>query len=131
MPFGRFFPNTRDIPDERMFTNPLWSTWAMYKKDINETVVLDYAKKITEYGFSNSQIEIDDKWTPSYGSWDFDRKKFPDPKRLIETLTAMGFRTTLWVHPFATPFTQPYWSGIMQQPELDENARDVSKHCPL
>ena len=111
---GRFFPKPRDIPDERMFTHPIWSTWAMYKKDINETVVLDYAKKITEYGFSNSQIEIDDKWTPSYGLWDFDRKKFPDPKRLIETLTGMGFRTTLWVHPFATPFTRPYWSGIAQ-----------------
>ena len=34
------------IPDLRMMTDPIWSTWAQYKTNINESVVLQFAGDI-------------------------------------------------------------------------------------
>ncbi|KAK6175698.1 hypothetical protein SNE40_014099 [Patella caerulea] len=95
----KYLKTPSTIPDETLFTKPIWCTWAQYNKQVNESAVMDYANTILKHGFSHSQIEIDDDWTPFYGDLDFN-KKFPDPKNMIKKLNAMGFRITLWVHPF-------------------------------
>lgn len=88
------------VPDEMMFRNPIWSTWARYKVDINQSLVLQFAQEILDNGFPNGQIEIDDDWETCYGELEFSSTKFPDPKGMVDTLKQMGFRVTLWVHPF-------------------------------
>lgn len=90
-----------NIPDELMFRAPIWTTWARYKEKIDQPKVLQFAEEISQNGFSASQIEIDDDWTPSYGDLDFNAHKFPDPKHMVDTLKEKGFRVTVWVHPFA------------------------------
>ena len=37
---GHFFQRSTGVPDERMFRYPLWSTWAQYKRRINQRQVL-------------------------------------------------------------------------------------------
>ena len=37
-------PESLSIPDERMFTFPVWSTWAQYKVHINESVIIGFAR---------------------------------------------------------------------------------------
>ena len=37
-------PDSLSIPDERMFTFPVWSTWAQYKTHINESVIIGFAR---------------------------------------------------------------------------------------
>ena len=76
------------------------STWAKYKANINQTTVLDFAKQINKNNFPNSQIEIDDKWEACYGTLKFDNKKFPNATDMVSQLHKMGFRVTLWLHPF-------------------------------
>jgi hypothetical protein len=98
---NNYFAKPKDYPDERMLKSPIWSTWANFKKRINETSVRAFANDILSNGYSNSQIEIDDKWQTAYGDFSFDTEKFPDIKRFVTELNKMGFRTTLWVHPFA------------------------------
>ncbi|KAK2724962.1 hypothetical protein QYM36_001421 [Artemia franciscana] len=90
----------RSFPDERVFKDPIWSTWAQYKVFINETKVFEYANAIVENNFNNSQLEIDDNWEICYGSHEFDPEKFPDPAGMVATLKNQGFRVTLWIHPF-------------------------------
>lgn len=92
------FPKSH--PDERMVRHPVWSTWARYKENVNETAVLQLANEIETHGFQHSQIEIDDNWEQCYGTLNFDETKFPDIKNLTDQLKARGFRTTLWIHPF-------------------------------
>jgi len=41
------------------------------KANINESIVLDFATKIRENGFSVSQVEIDDNWESCYGDATF------------------------------------------------------------
>lgn len=98
-----------DYPDERMVRHPIWSTWARYKRDINESIVLEFADEILQYKFNNSQYEIDDDWEVCYGALTFNTNKFPDIKNLTDTLKAKGFRVTLWIHPFINKNCSPWY----------------------
>lgn len=88
------------LPDQRMVQHPIWSTWVRCKKDVNDSAVRAFAKEIVGYGFNNSQIEIDDNWETCYGSGQFNKSRFPNMTQLGTHLNAMGFRVTLWNHPF-------------------------------
>ncbi|XP_068152502.1 myogenesis-regulating glycosidase-like [Drosophila tropicalis] len=95
-----FLGKPTGIPDERMIKHPVWSTWALYKTSVSDEIVREFAKNIIENGFNNSQIEIDDDWEDCYGALTFRKSKFPNTKQLTDDLKEMGFRTTLWIHPF-------------------------------
>ena len=83
-----------------MMTYPVWSTWAEYKQDINQSVVLDFAHTIKEQGFRASKVEVDDNWEQCYGDATFDPVKFPDPVGMVREVQGLGSRVTLWIHPF-------------------------------
>lgn len=97
---SKFIPPPITIPDEKLFHYPIWSTWAQFHKDINESNVIKYANAILEHNFTHAQIEIDDDWTPAYGDMVFNEKKFPNASAMIKELNDLGFRVTVWVHPF-------------------------------
>jgi hypothetical protein len=90
----------KSYPDERMVQYPIWSTWALYKAEIDDKVVREFADLIVNNGFNNSQLEIDDDWEDCYGALTFRKNKFPNIKQLTNDLKAKGFRVTLWIHPF-------------------------------
>lgn len=97
---SRFWSKPRAIPDERMMTDPVWSTWARYKTFITQNLTLQFASEIRRYGFNDSQLEIDDNWETCYGELEFSSRKFPNPAAMVSQLKAQGFRVTLWIHPF-------------------------------
>jgi len=100
-----------DIPDEQMFRQPVWSTWAVYKRNITQATVMAFAMEIQKHGFEAAQLEIDDDWTPAYGDMRFDSAKFPDAKSMVAELHRLGFRVTVWVHPFASIRSNALGSG--------------------
>lgn len=105
-----FLKKPTGTPDERMVEHPIWSTWARYKVDINESVVERFANEIISNGFNNSQLEIDDDWEVCYGALTFRTSKFPNIKNFTDRLKARGFRVTLWVHPFINKGCEPWYS---------------------
>nr|XP_045612251.1 myogenesis-regulating glycosidase-like isoform X3 [Procambarus clarkii] len=98
--YPKFFSLPEGVPDALMIQDPIWSTWAEDKTDVNDSRVLDLAQQIKEHGFNNSQLEIDDDWETCHGNAVFNPDKFPDPKALVDQLHSEGFRVTLWIHPF-------------------------------
>ncbi|XP_062540007.1 myogenesis-regulating glycosidase-like [Armigeres subalbatus] len=109
-------------PAEEMVKYPIWSTWARYKKDINDTVLYVYADEIYKNGWRNGQIEIDDNWEKCYGSLEFDNSKFPRMKHTVGVLKAKGFpRVTLWVHPFVNKDCEPAYSDALRNDYLVAN----------
>jgi hypothetical protein len=48
-------------PDEWVIRHPIWTTWAKYKKDITDDIVVGFAQDIADHGFTG-QIEIDEFW---------------------------------------------------------------------
>ncbi len=102
------------IPDERILHEPIWSTWARYKVKVNQTLVLQYAKEIHDYGFPASQIEIDDMYTPAYGDFTFDTVKFPDALAMTKEVHSLGYRVTSWIMPFANLDSKAFQEGAEQ-----------------
>ncbi|KAH9392310.1 hypothetical protein TYRP_005383 [Tyrophagus putrescentiae] len=93
------------VPDERLFKEPVWSTKVAFKeKAINQSAVVEFAKQIKQHAFPASQVEIDgDQWEGHYGDLTFDPTRFPNPKAMVDSIHALGFKVSLWVHPFVSP----------------------------
>ncbi|XP_036383007.1 myogenesis-regulating glycosidase-like [Megalops cyprinoides] len=96
----RYFNKPNKVPSEVVFRHPIWSTWAMYKTEIDEEKLLTYAANIRKYGFNCSHLELDDRYTTGYGEFDFDPVKFPNASSVFQKLKADGFLVSLWTHPF-------------------------------
>lgn len=100
---SRYFPPSGRMPDERLFSSPQYNTWIELMYDQNQAGILNYAKGIREHGFPGGVLMIDDNWQEDYGKWDFNKGRFPNPRAMIDTLHADGFKVMLWVCPFVSP----------------------------
>lgn len=110
MAVKEFLKKPTGLVDRRMVEHPLWSTWARYKRDVNESSVEKYVSEIEKYGFKNSQFEIDDDWETCYGALEFSETKFRNVRKTTDDLHALGYRVTLWIHPFINKGCEPYYS---------------------
>jgi Glycosyl hydrolases family 31 len=95
-----YFPPSGKTPDELLFLAPQYNTWIELMYDQNQNDILKYAKAIRDNGFPPAVLMIDDNWQQNYGQWDFKQNKFPEPKALVDTLHARGFKVMLWICPF-------------------------------
>uniref|UniRef100_A0A182NNA4 Glycoside hydrolase family 31 N-terminal domain-containing protein n=1 Tax=Anopheles dirus TaxID=7168 RepID=A0A182NNA4_9DIPT len=102
-------------PAESMVTEPIWSTWARYKRDIDDTVVRQFAAEIISNGFGG-QYELDDDWEWCYGALTFNETKFPNIRNTISAIRDLGFdRTTIWIHPFINKGCEPWYSDARRR----------------
>lgn len=103
-----FFPSNGKIPDELLFTNPQYNTWIELMYDQNEEDILTYAQSIIDKGYPPGVLMIDDNWQEDYGTWEFSKKRFKNPKAMIEKLHKMGFKVMMWVCPFVSADSQVF-----------------------
>jgi len=98
----------RRVPPAEYFRLPIYTTWVEHKAAVDQAKVLEFARAIRAHDLPAGVLELDDKWEVHYGDMDFDPVKFPDPKAMNDELHRMGFRSTLWVHPFVNPDTATF-----------------------
>jgi len=104
-------PTLPQPPSLEMLRAPIWSTWARFKMDVDQSKVEAYANEIASRGFPRSHLEVDDRWSTKYGDLEFDPIKFPDAAGMIERLHGLGYTVTLWVVPFAALDSEAYAEG--------------------
>jgi alpha-glucosidase (family GH31 glycosyl hydrolase) len=100
------FPQT--TPPMEYMRLPVYTTWVELKTAVSQESVIAFAKSIREHDLPAGVIEIDDKWENGYGDLLFNTTKFPDPKSMNDQLHQMGFKVTLWVHPFVNVGTHAF-----------------------
>lgn len=105
---AQVFPSSGATPARRLFAAPQYNTWIETPLVPSEESVLAYARRILDAGLEPGTIFIDDNWAPDFGTWHFDRGRFPDPERLIRTLADWGFDVMLWVVPFLSPDSKAF-----------------------
>ena len=98
-----FFPASGRTPDPILFTRPQFNTWIELTYNQNQKDVLTYAHAIVANGFPPAVLMIDEGWFEGYGTWEFHRGRFPDPKAMMDELHGMGFKVMLWVCPYIQP----------------------------
>jgi len=97
------FPASGKLPDLALIEKPQWNTWVELTYFQNEKGILDYAKAIGANGFPTGGVMmIDDTWQFGYGIWQFDPRRFSDPRGMVDTLHGMGYKIMLWVCPFVS-----------------------------
>ena len=104
----RFFPFAGKMPDSLLFAAPQYNTWIELMYDQNQADVLKYARGIREHGLPPGVLMIDDNWQEDYGRWRFHPGRFRDPKAMVDSLHAMGFKVMLWACPFVSPDADVY-----------------------
>ena len=105
---GTWFPPTGEEPELLYFSAPQYNTWIELTYHQNEKDILAYAKSMVDHGLPPGVFMIDDTWQHGYGEWEFDRRRFADPKGMVDRLHAMGFKVLLWMCPFVSMDTPAY-----------------------
>ena len=91
----RHFPASGKTPDLALIAKPQWNTWVELTYFQNQGIAAN--------GFPvGGVIMVDDTWQHGYGVWDFDRRRFSDPKAMCDELHAEGYKVMLWVCPFVS-----------------------------
>ena len=105
-------PKPTKCVDTNLIHGPKWSTWGRFKTAVDQEKVLKFADEILDFDFEHSIMEVDDKWSSQYGELEFDKIKFPNPKKMVDELHEKGFKVTLWVTPFVVAGTKAYEEGV-------------------
>ena len=103
-----YFPPTGEDPELLYFSAPQYNTWIELTYHQNEKDILAYAQSMLDHGLPPGVFMIDDTWQHGYGTWEFDARRFQDPKGMMDKLHAMGYKVLLWMAPFVSMDTPEY-----------------------
>ena len=103
-----YFPPTGEEPELLYFSAPQYNTWIELTYHQNEKDILVYAQSMLDHGLPAGIFMIDDTWQLGYGIWEFDPRRFPDPKGMVDKLHKMGFKVLLWMCPFVSMDSPAY-----------------------
>ena len=103
-----WFAPTGEDPELLYFSAPQYNTWIELTYHQNEKDILAYAKSMIDHGLPPGVFMIDDTWQHGYGEWEFDARRFSDPKGMMDKLHAMGFKVLLWMCPFVSMDSPAY-----------------------
>ena len=88
------------MPDMLFWKAPQYNTWIELGTEQTTDGILNYAGGIIGHGLPAGVLMIDGGWQEDYGVYEeFNRRKIPDPKYLVDELHRMGFKVMLWVSP--------------------------------
>lgn len=93
------FPPSGALPDARFFSRPQYNTWIELGTNQSADAILGYARSIVTHGMPSGILMIDEGWAQDYGVFEFNPRRIPDPRSLMDALHALGFSVMLWVTP--------------------------------
>ena len=92
-----------------VFPEELMGLWQCKLRYRTQDEVLRIARKYRDEGIHIDQIVIDFfHWTVQ-GDWKFDKKYWPDVKKMVDELHAMGIRVIVSVWPSVDRRSENYW----------------------
>ncbi|MDD6884849.1 MAG: glycoside hydrolase family 31 protein [Eubacteriales bacterium] len=94
------FPCDGKVLPEAFFRTAQYNTWMEFTYYPTQEGVLAYAREYLKNGFAPGVLILDEGWHGRYGTWEFDFARFPDPRKMVDELHAMGFTVLLWVVPY-------------------------------
>jgi alpha-glucosidase len=104
----KHFPPSGKTLNPLMYKMPQYNTWIELGSNQNQKDLLKYTEGVIKNGFPTGVFMIDDGWANHYGNFEFDPRTFPDPKGMMDTIHAKGFKVMLWVTPFVSPDSREF-----------------------
>ncbi len=123
---------------------PKWGLgfWHRTPTLFNDAQLLEEVEGFTKHQFPLTVIGLEPGWqSKSYPcTYEWDNKRFPDPKGLIKTLKDKGIYTNLWINPYISPdaklmstlkpFTSSHtvWSGYIPDYAMKQTNTIIGNH---
>ncbi len=123
---------------------PKWGLgfWHRTPTLFNDTQLLNEVEGFTKHQFPLTVIGLEPGWqSKSYPcTYEWDSKRFPDPKGLINTLKDKGIYTNLWINPYIAPDAKimstlkPYtashtvWAGYVPDYSMKQTNTIIGNH---
>jgi alpha-D-xyloside xylohydrolase len=87
-----------------------WLSRAGYR---SQAEVEEIARELRTRGFPCDVISLDPWWMGDapWSTYEWDRRAFPQPEAMIQTLREQGIRTCLWIHPYVPAGTALHAEG--------------------
>ncbi len=119
-----------------------WNSWGEYYSDINEAIILENLEFAARHfmPFGMSYFQIDSGYSPYWGDWEADPKRFPHGmKWMADRIREHGMRPGIWISPFEADINSeifqehPDWflpaGGLRQKLLIGEELRvlDLSR----
>src|SRR4051794_8957042 len=125
---NRFFPTSGKWPDSLLIQAPQYNLWIELMYNPNQKDVLNYADQVIAHHLPAGVLMIDDNWSNYYGAFDFNKEKFPDARKMIDQLHAMGFKVMVWICPFISPDSEAFRELASKKLLLldDEGSKELS-----
>ena len=120
-------PRPQAMPNENLFSSPIWSTWAEAKTNINDDFLTGFYNNIVSNNFNISQLEIDDGYSDHYGDLAFNKDIS------VGTLSTLSQQVplTAWVHPFINHNADDFGNALLESRFLPGFSRDESNSVSL
>ena len=99
----KFFKLDGRLPNETFLKAPQYNTWIELQYNQTQEGILKYAHSLIDEGMPAGVLMIDEGWAPDYGDFDFCKRKFENPKAMVDELHSLGFKVMLWVTPHISP----------------------------
>ncbi len=98
----KHFPPQGEMLPKQVF-NPQCCSWMELFYDQEQESILQYAREFAAVSKQRGIIIIDEGWQMDYGNWEFNLRRFPDPKQFVDELHKLGFLVLLWTCPYISP----------------------------
>ena len=89
------FPFCGKTPDLLFLQKPQYNTWIELNVNQTQDEILAYAKSIIDSGLPAGVLMIDNGWQENFGTFEFNARKIPDPKYMMDELHKMGFKVMM------------------------------------
>ncbi|MBX3209661.1 MAG: glycoside hydrolase family 31 protein [Labilithrix sp.] len=88
---------------------PPWALgpWIWRNEHADQAEVMDDIRKIRELDLATSGIWIDRPYASAVNTFDFDARRYTDPRTMIDGAHAAGLRIALWSTPYLEPAAEP------------------------
>ncbi len=101
-----FAPKGKLLPKRTFY--PQLCSWIELFYDQNQESLLKYARDFAAFSEERGIFIVDCGWQMDYGNWEFDVRKFPNPKKFVEDLHALGYLVVPWLAPYISPDSKEF-----------------------
>ncbi|KAL4234575.1 hypothetical protein ACF0H5_006216 [Mactra antiquata] len=90
------------LPKDVYFSEPMWSTSAVYKNGLDQAKLLKFGQDIHDNGFSTNVLDIQSDGISMFRLGDFDKNVFPNSHQSFMILRELKFELFLPISPFVS-----------------------------
>jgi len=106
---------------------PRWvfEPWVWEDEENTQQATWDLVQGYLQRDIPVGAVIIDSPWQTNYNTFEFDRDRYPDPKKLVSDLEELGVHTILWTTSAISPLSSNYdfacKNGFFIRRENEEN----------